>query len=127
MSAVALAEGPMPDLSYRDQCPTRHDFAEALAEQIVNDAIPDWTEFGDDGYSHPAYLRARRNAMALMAGALHIASQVHDNYPGQDLGSMVVFERWLSGHTGLRVLQRMRAHQLGVRPTITLAVSTENA
>lgn len=114
MTALAdeLVAGSMPDLSYLDQCPTRRDFAAALAQQIVDDAMPDWQEFGDDAWSHPAYKRARRNAIALMHGALSIAEQVHDNSPGQDLDRMVVFNRWLAGYTGLRTLQRMRAAQV---------------
>lgn len=115
---------PMPDLSYRDQCPTRYDFAAAIAAQIVDDALPDRAAADDDaGYSH-----ARRNGLALMHGALHIASQVSDNYPGQDISHMVVFERWCRSKYGLRQLQRMRATQLGVHPAIRAEhVSTENA
>lgn len=105
-----LVDGPMPNLSYLDQCPTRRDFAKAIADQIVADAMPDRATVDEDGYSH-----ARRNAVALMHGALYIASRVGDNYPGQDLDNMVVFERWSLGKFGLRTLQQMRAVQLGVR------------
>lgn len=125
-----LVDGPgMPDLSFREQCPTRADFARALADQIVDDAMPDHHEYGEDYWTEPAYRAARRNATALMQGALHIASQVHDNYPGQDLDSMVVFTRWIQGRSGLRALQMMRARQLDVPLTIRPAghrpVSTE--
>lgn len=102
---------PMPDLSYLDQCPRRRDFAEALARQIVDDAMP---ERPLNCQTDPAYQRARGNALALIHGALHVAGNVHDNYPGQDINSMVVFNRWVDAKFGLRQLQMMRAAQMGV-------------